>query len=174
VSRLDLAPDTGSVVNPATGEKLSLAQASTEALAGARDALVYLGRQRTEAIAMLDEEIARRTDQAIRAGRLTQYTFTAGAFKVSVSSPTAGGKVRAGELRAALLADRDRLGLTAEAIAGMFTPKTTYTLRRAAWNALVKQVPKLTEYLELHTEEPPRRTAKVERNNLIETTARTA
>jgi hypothetical protein len=161
VSALARVRDDDHVVNVRTGELLELKHAASDELAAARAALVDHKREVDAAIAQLDEELVGRVDRAVRDGEMSGYSVRLPGWEIRVPSPTAGGKLDAGALRAATLARADELGLAPAAIEQAFASTTSYTLRRAKWNTLVSQAPELTDLLRVHTGPPDRRRATV-------------
>jgi hypothetical protein len=157
-----LAPGEGRVLNVRTAEVLDLATASIDDLADAREALVQLDYDRRGAAAMLDAEIVRRTDEAIRTGEIGAYTYeTPQGYRVEVVTPAAARRLDASGLRADLL-ERVRsgqLGLTTAAVVAAFKERTSYTLARARFNTLKRQLPELAAIEELHAVDDRRRVA---------------
>lgn len=145
---LVLARDAEHVVNPRTGEQLSLAEASTADLADVRDALVVLKTERETALHLIDEEIVRRTDEGLRTGELATRTFTAGPYKVAVESPDMrvydSNGLRKELLRAV---DHGELRITGEAVERMFVARQYY-LYLSQLDRLASIEPKLREIAE--------------------------
>ena len=160
---LVLARDAEHVVNPRTGESLSLAEASTADLADARDALTVLKTERETALHLIDEEIVRRTDEGLRTGELATRTFDAGPYKLSVDSGNArvydSNALRKELLRAV---DHGELRVTGEAVEGMFVA-LRYRLYLDRLKRLETIEPKLREIAERFST-PVRRTVKVTRH----------
>lgn len=148
-----LAPDGGHVLNVRTAEILDLAAASIDELADAREALVQLDYDRRGAAAMLDAEIVRRTDEAIRSGEIGAYTYeTPEGYRVEVTTPAAARRLDATALRADLL-ERVRSGqlaLSTTAVLAAFKERTIYGLVRARFNTLKRQLPELAAIEDLH------------------------
>lgn len=79
---IDLAPAPGTVMNPATAELLPVAQAATDQLAEAREALTELRSQIGAAQAAIDRELVARFDRENRrSARLPD------GIKISVPAP---------------------------------------------------------------------------------------
>lgn len=162
LARLALS-DAETVVNLATGERVTLALADTEELAQAREALVVLDAERKAAIAALDAEIVSRTDAGIKAGVLDGHTYVVGDYRVEVDAPTKR-TTHTSELRRDLIgrAERGEIDLAPEAIDNAFVGRTTYYRHVARWNNLARQVPEIDRLLADYSE-PVRRYAKVTR-----------
>ena len=160
---LVLARDAEHVVNPRTGESLSLAEASTADLADARDALTVLKTERETALHLIDEEIVRRTDEGLRTGELATRTFDAGPYKLAVDSPDVrvydSNALRKELLRAV---DHGELRVTAEAIERLFVARQWY-LYLSQLDRLAGIEPKLREVADRFST-PRRRTVKVTRH----------
>jgi hypothetical protein len=168
VPTLELVRGADQVVNPASGELLTLADASIDELVAARDALAVLWKQRNEAAAMVDHEIIGRTDAAVASGELTAYTFETGTFKVSVDT----GHVReydSNKLRAEMLRllERGELELAPRAIERIFAV-TQWRLDLRSWKNL-RDNPMLQQRarnqladLEQRFSSPKRRTVRLE------------
>lgn len=156
---LVLARDEGHVVNPRTAALVPIANASTEELADMRDALTALDYDRKTAMHMIDEEIVRRTDAAIRDGEIEDYTFQVGAYKLEVDTGSAR-RVQVEQLRSALLeqVERGLLRLTPRAIEELFSIKRY--LQLAKLRKLAIREPTLLAAYEEHST-PVRRAVKV-------------
>ena len=114
MSGLELVYGTDAVLNLATGEVLSLADASLDELAEARERLGQLWHTRTTAAMMIDAELVRRADVALSQGESFGRTER---FAVSVDR---GGAVQydSNALRAELCqkAARGELPITLQAV----------------------------------------------------------
>jgi hypothetical protein len=164
---LELYGGNDAVLNLRTGEMLVLADASLDDLAEARLALGELWHTRTTAAMMLDAELVRRADEALRTGD----DFGHGArFRVFVDR---GGALdyNSNALRAALLAKADagEIELTRDAVDRLFKV-SQYRLDLKRWADVVKRWPDLAELGELHSS-PKRRGAKIERRDVVESSA---
>jgi hypothetical protein len=158
-----LAPVQGYVLDLATGELVSLAAASDDALAALRESLTELAHERTTALAQVDDELVRRTDDANRAGILRGHTYvTAGGYKVAVEV-TGRPKVDAESLRrdAIAMVQEGEVDLAQEAVEQAFAPRGLVLVRNR-WNTLLKLAPEL-EALEARHTTRDRRHARVER-----------
>jgi len=157
---LELYRDVGRVLNLRTGEMLVLADAALDDLAEAREALGQLWHERTTAAAMIDAELVRRADEALRTG---EDDFGHGArFRVRVDR---GGAVQydSNALRADLLqrANRREIPVTLGAVEGLFIV-TQYRLDLVRWRNMCKRWPELVEIGERHSN-IKRRGTKIER-----------
>ena len=158
-----LAPDSEHVVHPGTGELILAADAPTETLVEIRDALAQLDYERKAALGTVDAVIIARVDEAERSGELDSREFTLGDWRVRVDPPTKR-TVDYTAARAELLglARRGEIVLDSQAIENAFAAKTTYTLRKRIWNALVQHAPEIERVLDEYAE-PARRYVKVGR-----------
>lgn len=167
MSGLELVYGTDAVLNLATGEVLSLADASLDELAEARERLGQLWHTRTTAAMMIDAELVRRADVALSQGESFGRTER---FAVSVDR---GGAVQydSNALRAELCqkAARGELPITLQAVERAFAV-TQYRLDLSTWRNLTKRWPELEEIAERHST-AKRRGAHVKRRELIEGTA---
>jgi hypothetical protein len=158
---LALVRGIGHVVNVRTGVPLELATADIEDLADAREALTRLDTERNTAASMLDEEIVRRTDEAIREGKRAEYSYIVDRYRIQVDA-TPKRRVHEDDLRRELLfkADNHQINLSPEAVELAFTAHYRLGLRK--WAALVRTAPEVQALYLAHSE-PLRRRVKVER-----------
>ena len=128
------------LVVPGTGEVLDLRTLTRDQLIHVRAGLGDLAAELAAARGAVNLEITRRIDQE-NASSGSGYTWHAAGYKVTVSSPTAGGPLNAEALRMDLIREHPA-DIDHEAL---FLRKTSYTLRRDRWNALIKQRPELDD-----------------------------
>lgn len=168
---LELVGGVDEVVNLRTGEMLVLADASVDDLAEAREALGELWHIRTTAAMMLDAELVRRADEALRTGE----DFGRGArFRVYVDR---GGAVvyDSNGLRADLLQRLNRgelPGVTLGGIERLFAV-SQYRLDLKRWRDICKSNPDLAQIGERHTT-AKRRGTKIDRLDVVEGSAEEA
>jgi len=164
---LELVHGVNGVLNLATGQVLELEDATLDELAEARERLGELWHERTTAAMMIDAELVRRADAALATGEDFGRTER---FAVYVDR---GGAVQydSNAMRADLMAraQRGELPITTEAVERAFHV-SQYRLDLHVFNNWRKRWPQLAEIGELHAT-PKRRSAKVKRQALIESTA---
>ena len=157
---LSLTRGVDRVVNPRTGELITLDEATTSELADVRAALTVLSDERQRAVRMVDEEIVRRTDESLRRGEIASHTFTVPGFRVQVDTGTKR-LYDSNALRKDLLQRKEHgeLRVTAQAIERAFVTRQWY-LQLKVWDTLCKVDPDLRAIGEMHCT-PARRTVKV-------------
>jgi hypothetical protein len=128
------------LVVPGTGEVLDLRTLTKDQLINVRAGLGDLAAELASARATVNLEITRRIDHE-NATSGSGYTWHGAGYKVTVSSPTAGGALNAEGLRLDLIREHPT-DIDHEAL---FLRKTSYTLRRDRWHALIKQRPDLDD-----------------------------
>jgi hypothetical protein len=167
---VELVRGVSGVLNPDTGEVLALETAATVELAAARAALSELDTQRKAAARMVDDELVRRTDESIRTGELTAYTFDCGSYVVSVDTG-ATMKYDSNALRKELvrLAQAGELPITERAVERTFTVRDYYLLLRE-WRNLERRWPELRVIAERHCHQA-RRYVRVAARPVVDGTA---
>ena len=128
------------LVVPGTGEVLDLRTLTRDQLINVRAGLGDLAAELSAARGAVNLEITRRIDHE-NASSGSGYTWHAAGYKVTVTSPAAGGTLNAEALRSDLVREHPT-DVDHEAL---FARKTTYTLRRDRWNRLIKQRPDLDD-----------------------------
>jgi hypothetical protein len=154
--------DKPAILNPATGALVPLADAATDEIAEAHDALSGLASQIREAQALASDEMLARMD------RRGKWTADVGDFKLKSQSPTAGTTDYDAEgLRADLLTLVETSVLDQEAVDDAVElvepPKPEPYLKKklAGINALLKLGPEVVEVVQRHKIEKPAPARKV-------------
>lgn len=150
------------ILNLATGALVDLAQAATDEIAEAHDALSALASQIREAHALASDELLARMD------RRGKWTAEVGGFKLKAQSPTAGtvaydqAALRADllELVVSGVLDADAVD---DAVELVDPPKPEPYLKAkiAGINALLKLGPEVVEVVQRHRIEQPAPARKV-------------
>lgn len=168
---LELVPRPGHVLNVRTGEMVDMETASDEALADVKDGLTGLYYGQRDAVARVNAELTRRSDEKLRTGETTTYSFDAGRWHVSVAGGTTGN-YDANGLRAELLrmVQAGTSPVTEEAIEGAFKVHE-YRLDLGIWKRWCDRYPALREVGERFFKLGSRRVSVTPRPGVIEATA---
>lgn len=167
MTSLALVHGTDQVENLATGEILTLADATLDELAEAREALTELLRRRHLAASLIDDELARRQDQA----QSTGAPFGTGQrFRISVAR-AGSASYDSDRLRGELLTrvDRNELPITRDAVENLFDV-SHWRLRLKLWRDLCAQHPELMA-LDERYRRTSRRTVTIQHRAVIDATA---